>query len=144
LYRSGKKKAPTRPVLFSADSCSLGFEFTTGAFTVGFGALDPTLTGTGNQASAAGGSGGAGTGARARIYVGTFAAFFTSASAHRCNGEHDSCSCSERDSGGLLSCNHLNILKFIQLACTDYFRYASLEDTIFSKVHRKSQKFENV
>jgi hypothetical protein len=130
--------------IFSADGYSLGFEFTTGAFTLGLGALDPTLTGTGILSSTAGGSGGAGTGAFARIHVEAFAAFFTSAGAHRCNCEHGSCSSGEGESGSFLSCNHLVIPQVNLVACTVYFHYVSLEDRIFQKVHRKSQKLNNL
>jgi len=95
-----------RPVHFLTEGYSLSFEFAAGAFTIGFGTLDPTLTGTGILARTAGGGGSAGAGAFARIYVEALAGFFSGSSIHRGNGEHGGCSSSESNSGSFLGCNH--------------------------------------
>ena len=94
------------PVHFLTEGNRLSFELSTGAFTLGFGALDPTLTGAGILTRTAGGSSSAGAGAFARVYVETLTGFFSGSSVHWGNGKHSGCSSSESNSGRFPGCNH--------------------------------------
>jgi hypothetical protein len=101
-----KKCTDTSRCIFLTEGNSLSFEFATGAFTIGFGVLDPTLAGTGILARTAGGGGSAGAGTFARVHVEALTGFFSGSSVHRGNGEHGGCSSSESNSGSFPGCNH--------------------------------------
>jgi hypothetical protein len=127
------------------DGYSSGFEFTTCSFTLGLGALDPTLSGTGILTRTAGGCGRAGAGALARIDVEAFAGLFSGGSAHRSNRKHCGCGCGKGDTGGFLGCNHGMVPQVLWILLYGVFnRYASLEDTAMLKVHHIPEISENL
>jgi hypothetical protein len=128
-------------VHFGIASYSLGFEFSARTFTVSLGALHPALSGAGVLASAAGGCGGAGTGAFTGVNVEAFAGRFTRGSIHRCNSEHGGSGGGQCDSGSFFGCNHWLFPQVNLSGCTVYYRYASLEEPIFQKVQKKTQKY---
>jgi hypothetical protein len=102
-----KKCTDRAGAFFDVDGYSSGFEFTTRFFTLGLGALDPTLAGTGILTRTAGGCGRAGAGALARVDVEAFACFFSGASADRSDREHCGCGCGKGYTGSFLGCNHV-------------------------------------
>jgi hypothetical protein len=116
---------------------SSGFEFAARFFTLGLGALYPTLAGTGVLTRAAGGCGSAGAGALAGIDVVAFAGLFGGSSAHRSYGEHGGCGCSKSDPCSFFGCNHLLVPQVGGFICKAFYRYARLEKRSFEKVHNK-------
>jgi hypothetical protein len=122
---------------------SLGFELATCIFTFGLGTLHPALSGTGILTGTAGSSGCAGAGALARVDVKTFAGFFTRSSAHGRDGKHGGGGRGKCNSGSLLGCNHWLFPQVNLVGRTVFNRYASLEESIFQKVHKKIENWQN-